>query len=116
MRAMEKLDSIGFDYELNVVGGYSPDDVLIKNIHPKNVKFIGHLPQDELKTYLAESDCYLFPSLCEGCAQSGMETLTAGLPVIATYESGLPITDDETGLLIKSADVDAITEAIKRIG
>ena len=115
LRAMVKLDNIGFDYELNVVGGYSPDDVLIKNIHPKNVKFIGHLPQDELKTYLAESDCYLFPSLCEGCAQSGMEALTAGLPVIATYESGLPITDSETGLIIKSADVDAITEAIKRI-
>lgn len=115
LRAMEELDRIGFDYELNIVGGYSSDDILIKKYRPKHVKFVGQVPQDDLKEFLANSDCYLFPSLCEGCAQSGMEALTAGLPVIATYESGLPITDGETGLLIETANVSAIVEAVKRI-
>lgn len=112
---MEELDSIGFDYELNIVGGYSVNDVLVKNNKAKHVHFAGHVPQDDLKEYLATSDCYLFPSLCEGCAQSGMEALTAGLPVIATYESGLPITDGETGLIIKTADVSSIVEAILKL-
>ena len=115
LKAMEELDKIGFNYELNIVGGYSPDDVLIGKYKPKHVNFIGQVPQDDLKGYLATSDCYLFPSLCEGCAQSGMEALTAGLPVIATYESGLPITDGETGLLIETANVLAIVEAVKRM-
>lgn len=115
LRAMEELDNIGFDYELNIVGGYSPDDVLIKKYKPKHVNFVGQVPQDDLKEYLANSDCYLFPSLCEGCAQSGMEALTAGLPVIVTYESGLPITDGKTGLLIETANVSAIVDAVKRM-
>lgn len=115
LKAMEELDKIGFNYELNIVGGYSPDDVLIGKYKPKHVNFIGQVPQDDLKEYLATSDCYLFPSLCEGCAQSGMEALTAGLPVIATYESGLPITDGENGVLIESANVASIVDAVKRL-
>lgn len=115
LKAMEELDKIGFNYELNIVGGYSPDDVLIGKYKPKQVNFIGQVPQDDLKEYLATSDCYLFPSLCEGCAQSGMEALTAGLPVIATYESGLPITDGENGVLIESANVASIVDAVKRL-
>lgn len=112
LKAMIELDKRGFDYELNIVGGYSADDVLIKKYKPKNVHFKGQVPQDELKDYLANSDCYLFPSLCEGCAQSGMEALTAGLPVIATYESGLPITDRKTGILIDTANVKSIVDAV----
>lgn len=115
LKAMEELDKIGFNYELNIVGGYSPDDVLIGKYKPKHVHFIGQVPQDDLKEYLATSDCYLFPSLCEGCAQSGMEALTAGLPVIATYESGLPITDGENGVLIETANVASIVDAVKRL-
>ena len=115
LKAMEELDKIGFNYELNIVGGYSPDDVLIGKYKPKHVNFIGQVPQDDLKEYLATSDCYLFPSLCEGCAQSGMEALTAGLPVIATYESGLPITDGVNGILIDAANVASIVDAVKRM-
>ncbi len=115
LRAMEELDRIGFDYKLNIVGGFSPDDVLIKKYKPKHVNFIGQVPQDNLKEYLSSSDCYLFPSLCEGCAQSGMEALTAGLPVIATCESGLPITDGKDGLIIKTANVMAIVDAILKL-
>lgn len=115
LKAMEELDKIGFNYELNIVGGYSPDDVLIGKYKPKHVNFIGQVPQDDLKGYLATSDCYLFPSLCEGCAQSGMEALTAGLPVIATYESGLPITDGETGIVIDTANVASIVDAVLKL-
>ena len=89
--------------------------MLIGKYKPKHVNFIGQVPQDDLKGYLATSDCYLFPSLCEGCAQSGMEALTAGLPVIATYESGLPITDGETGIVIDTADVKSIVDAVLKL-
>ena len=115
MKAMMNLDEMNIDYELNVVGGYNPYDVLMNKYKPKHVNFIGQVPQDELKSFLASSDCYLFPSLCEGCAQSGMEALTAGLPVIATYESGLPISDGQTGLLIETANVKSIVDAVMKL-
>ena len=58
---------------------------------------------------------YLFPSLCEGCASSGMEALAAGLPVIATCESGLPIENGEDGIIIESKSVKAIVDALLSI-
>ena len=77
------------------------------------ITFHGPVPQDDLKAFLAESDIYLFPSLADGCAQSGMEALTAGLPVVATYQSGLPITDGETGCVVPMKDAAAIADKIE---
>ena len=77
------------------------------------IAFHGPVPQDDLKAFLAESDIYLFPSLADGCAQSGMEALTAGLPVVATYQSGLPITDGETGCVVPMKDAAAIANKIE---
>lgn len=70
------------------------------------------LPQDELKSYLASSDVYLFPSLCEGCASSGMEAMAAGLPVIATKESGFPIISGQNGVIVQSKCSDSIVDAL----
>ena len=42
-----------------------------------------------------------------------MEALTAGLPVVATYQSGLPITDGETGCLVPMKDAIAIADKIE---
>jgi len=76
------------------------------------MRFMGFLPQESLKGFLKDSDIYLFPSLAEGCASSGMEALAAGLPVIATKGSGLPIRDGENGVIVPEHDPDAIAGAI----
>lgn len=115
LRALCKLDEEGFDYEMTVVGDYSGGIPLIEKYLPMHLRLINTVPQDELKIYLATSDVYLFPSLCEGCASSGMEAMAAGLPVIATEESGLPIISGEDGIIIPSKDVDAIVNAIKYV-
>ena len=41
--------------------------------------------------------------------------MAAGLPVIATKESGLPIENGIDGILVKSKDVISIVDALKRI-
>ena len=78
-----------------------------------SVTFHGPVPQDDLKEFLAKSDIYLFPSLADGCAQSGMEALTAGMPVVTTYQSGLPVTDGETGCVVPMKDAEAIADKIE---
>ncbi|MDR1652551.1 MAG: glycosyltransferase family 4 protein [Prevotellaceae bacterium] len=112
LKALQKLDALNFDYEMTVVGSYGSAKDLIEKYRPKNITFTGYILQDNLKTYLAESDAYLFPSLCEGCASSGMEAMAAGLPVVVTAESGLPINNGENGIVIPSKDENAIVEAI----
>lgn len=99
-------------FTMDFVGSY--DNRLVKEYENDKlpVKFHGHIPQDDLKTFLAESDVYVFPSLAEGCASSGMEAMAAGLCVVATHESGLPITDGENGCVVPKKDANAIAEKI----
>lgn len=113
--ALAELDKEGIPYEFTCVGDSSGAVDLINTIGAKHVKRVNTIPQDELKTYLANSDVYLFPSLCEGCASSGMEAMAAGLPVIATKESGLPIEDGVDGIIVVSKLVDPIVNALKYI-
>ena len=115
LKALCLLEKRGIECELIIVGGYSGGKTLLEKYPSKNIRLTGVIPQDEMKVYLQHADLYVFPSLCEGCAQSGMEALAAGLPVIATYESGLPIEDGVNGLIIKSKDEKAIVDAILRL-
>ena len=115
LKAMQELDKKQLPYEMIFVGNYSNSGNLLEAYKSKNCRFVGQILQDELKHYLSESDIYLFPSLCEGCASSGMEAMAAGLPVIATKESGLPIIDEENGLIIPSKNVDAIVDAVIKL-
>lgn len=115
LKALAELDLEGFKYEFTCVGDSRSANYLINQIRAKHINRVNTVPQEELKTYLANSDLYLFPSLCEGCASSGMEALAAGLPVIATIESGLPIKDGINGLIVESKNSEAIKESIKYI-
>lgn len=102
LAALCELDRQGVNYHMTVVGDSSGAKPLLEKYHPSNITFVPTVPQDGLKEYLANSDIYLFPSLCEGCASSGMEAMAAGLPVIATVESGLPIDDMVDGVIVPS--------------
>ena len=101
-------------FELDVVGSYSESNELIKRFQEYKLPVIFHgpVPQDDLKGYLACSDIYVFPSLSEGCACSGMEAMAAGLCVIGTYESGFPITDGQNGIIVKSKNATEIADKI----
>lgn len=112
LNALAELDQIGFEYELYVVGDCTGSESIVKKYNPRGLKLIGFVPQDELKFYLSTSDIYVFPSLCEGCASSGMEAMAAGLPVIATEESGLPIINGYNGVIIQSKNVVDIKKSI----
>lgn len=127
--ALRILKQRGIEFEMDVVGDYSSARQLIARyesdldisyastikLQPSNFKltFHGPKPQDELKSFLANGDIYVFPSLAEGCAQSGMEAMAAGMCVIGTHESGFPITNGENGFVVSSKDAKAIADRIE---
>lgn len=115
LAALEELKKRGVSYTMDVVGSYGGSEVLQAKYHAKDlpIAFHGTVPQDELKSYLSAADVYLFPSLAEGCASSGLEAMAAGICVVATHESGLPIADGETGYLVPGKDSAAIVERIE---
>lgn len=115
LKAMQDLDRENFPYKLTVVGSNVGSEDLLEKYPIKELDLVGHVPQDELKKYLSSADVYLFPSLAEGCAVSAMEAMAAGLPVIVTKESGLPVISGRDGLRIESKNVNDIKSAIYKL-
>jgi glycosyltransferase involved in cell wall biosynthesis len=68
-----------------------------------NVKLLGLLAADALRTEYQRADVFLFPSTWEGSPKVILEAAACGLPVIArkNYEPET-VLDGETGYLVKS--------------
>ena len=114
--AIEKLVRDGMDLRLTIVGTVAEaQDLLDNSLLAERLNCVGYLPQDNLKDHLTNADIYVFPSLAEGCASSGLEAMAAGLPVITTRESGLPITHGEHGWIVTSKSVEELANAIQKL-
>ena len=102
------------NFIVDVVGSYDESKELIEKYSKYNlpITFHGPVPQDELKLFLAKADIYVFPSLAEGCACSGMEAMAAGLCVVGTHEAGFPIEDGVNGCIVPAGDANALAEKI----
>jgi glycosyltransferase involved in cell wall biosynthesis len=63
--------------------------------------------------FMRSIDVLVLPSLAEGTPNSIIEAMAHGLPVIASHVGGIPdIVSPETGILVPSGDVDALTAAM----
>ncbi|MEN9405466.1 MAG: hypothetical protein RLY47_425 [Candidatus Parcubacteria bacterium] len=90
----------------------------------KRVRFVGHVPYEQIPAYLATSDIFIRPSLSEGMGNSFIEAMAAGLPVIATPVGGIvdflfdPDTDAgeklPTGLFCRVRDPKSIADSVTK--
>ena len=89
-------------------GGETPDC--------DNILYKGMVQHEDLKYYLNAADCFVLPTLAEGCSNAIIEALACGMPIIS---SDLPFNHDvlnkDNALLIDPNDVDAITRAIVQL-
>ena len=114
IKAIEILHNKKYDVQIDFIGSTSDEIDIPKNLITDSViNLHGHLPQDDLKSFFKNSDMYVFPSYCEGAAQSLKEAMAAGLPVIATEQSGAPIVDNENGIIIPDDSVMPIVKSIE---
>jgi glycosyltransferase involved in cell wall biosynthesis len=78
-----------------------------------HLELIGQVPRSHIHAHYAWADVFLLPSLCEGSATVTYEALAAGLPVIATPNTGAIIRDQIEGFIIPIRDVDTIVEKLQ---
>ena len=78
-----------------------------------NVKFVGEIL--DVGEYLKQIDVFIFPSLSEGLGVAIIEALTAKKLIIASNIGGISelIKHNRTGILVESANVDDLYEAMK---
>jgi glycosyltransferase involved in cell wall biosynthesis len=119
IEAAERLDS---RYVMHIVGPRDDEksdavsEELLSRAESDGVRFLG-MRKDVHRIYQA-LDLFVLPSHREGFPRAAMEAAASGLPVIATDIRGCRqvVEDGVNGILFPVKDVDALTEAIVRIG
>ena len=117
--AFDKLSAM-VNVRLLLVGPYEDrlDPILqkSKNIIEQNpaIKSVGCKFGDELLSYYASSDCFVFPSYREGFPNTVLEAGAMGLPSIVTDINGSReiIVQGKNGVIIPSHDTDSLYQAM----
>ena len=116
-RAFELVKKVIPNAELICVGDYKRDFAKEK---PKWDGFFTHIPHVDhttLANILQKCTAFVFPSQEEGFARVISEAMGAGLPIIASYESGATtlVRDGVEGFIVRGRDPHHIAEAMIRV-
>ncbi|CDK40708.1 glycosyltransferase family 4 protein [Halorubrum sp. AJ67] len=88
-----------------IVDQYREDD---------SIEFLGWVdnPSEEFR----RASTFVFPSVEEGSALVSYEAMASGLPAVVTSNVGSLVRDGEDGIVVDVGDINALTDAIERLG
>jgi glycosyltransferase involved in cell wall biosynthesis len=102
---------------VSLVGGVSPDgkEVLLRLSRAGEWK--GSVPREKLRHVFAEHDVLVLPSVQDGFGAVICEAMAAGLPVIATENTGAPdvIRNGVDGLIVPACSAPALRDALETL-
>ena len=93
------------------------DDLIKKLGLEKRVVLAGFIPDEDVASHFAMSDCYVMPSIKEGFGIVFIEAMYYRLPVIAGNADGSvdALKNGELGILVDPYDIDEIKDAIQKV-
>lgn len=122
LNAFSLLVRDGVDAELRIVGPGSRTEALkdlANRLGLTQVVFHGPMPNADVPAFLQSLDFAVIPSRLESesFGVSAVEAQACGLPVIVSNVGGLPevIQNEETGLVVRKEDPEALASAMKRL-
>ena len=93
LETAEQLKKKKIDYRMEIGGGF-PEHTelpeLAESLNLKNVSFTGFIPDEELRSFLAGADLFLYPSLYEGFGFPPLEAMACGTAAVAAKRGSLP--------------------------
>ncbi len=108
--------NIEFKMEISgIAGNQNGLDILSKELKLKNVSFVGYIPDEKLRSFLAEADLFLFPSLYEGFGFPPLEAMACGTATIAANTGSLPEIIKDGGILAEPTPENFAGEIVKLI-
>lgn len=123
LRAAALLTTSREDLEFVLVGGNrerrdsQPFETLAADLGiAGSVRFVDAVPISEVPTWLRGADVFVLPSFSEGFPLSLIEAMACGVPVVSTTCGGpQEIVSEETGLLVRPGDPEALADAIRYV-
>lgn len=121
IKVVEKLDSMGEDVHLTLVGGGGNRSDRIERIAHKNPKLVTYLgkikDKERLLQIYRENDIFIMPSDHETFGIVYIEAMSQGLPCIYTSGQGIDgyFQDGQIGYSVDPYDIDDIVKKVMRI-
>jgi glycosyltransferase involved in cell wall biosynthesis len=123
--ALELLSARGVrDWELRIVGddraGLDPfKDEMVALVRQRGFadSMTGPVERSDVYRHLSEADLYVFPTYTEGQPFTVIESLAAGVPIVASDIQAISnmIADGPNGRLVPPGDVEGFAEAIEEL-
>jgi colanic acid/amylovoran biosynthesis glycosyltransferase len=116
--ALRKLKEKGFNFTYTIVGDgteYEKLKFLTSNFELENeIEFVGYKSPKEVSELLSKSHLFLLPSYSEGLANSVLEAMSTGIPVVSARAGGLEeaINHMESGFLFNVGDVNGLYSSL----
>ncbi len=81
------------------------------------IRFLGHVPQPELKSLMSRSHALVLPSIEEGLAMVMAQALACGCPVVATRNAGADdlFSDGVEGFVVEAQRADLLAERLQAL-
>jgi glycosyltransferase involved in cell wall biosynthesis len=90
------------------------DNLVAKYNLGDRITITGHIPGQDVLRYLRSMDVFAFTSLHDGCPNTVLEAMLAGIPIVATRAGAVPemIEDGKHGLLVHPGSATELCEAM----
>lgn len=116
VRLLEKYPDLRDKIRLALIGTgslYCAAEAMLKEHEIENIVWMPGA-RDDIPQILNKLDIFVLPSLAEGISNTILESMSSGLPVIATDVGGNSelVVDGKTGYLVPASDSEAMAEAI----
>ena len=112
---LQAMSAAGSDFELHLVGPIEADvKGMLKSFESDRLHVHGPLRGAALESQFQNADIFCLPSLEEGLSLALLQAMAAGLPVIATPETGVEdvMATSHEAMVVPARDPDKIAEAL----
>lgn len=116
VEAWSRLKPQGWRLDIVGPGELDYQAQLQQKFQPENLVFVGELSHTQTMARMANCDLFVLPSYSEGFPNVVVEAMALGRPIVATEVGAIPeMLEGNAGVLVKSKDVEALTEALNRL-
>jgi glycosyltransferase involved in cell wall biosynthesis len=115
---LEATRSLGQNaVSLSLIGGASWDGMEVLRRLSHNGEWKGSVPRERLRQVFSEHDVLVLPSVQDGFGAVICEAMAAGMPVIATENTGAPdvVRNGVDGLIVPARSATAIRDALETL-
>ena len=106
---------VAFDHLSDFVDFIDEEINVLASEIANRIKFTGYISEEDLKSYVANADCLVFPSLYEGFGLPPLEAMAIGCPTIVSNVSSIPEVCGEGSTYFDPNSVAQLEDKLKEV-